>query len=83
MSVAEFNGILTLAIFLPIAGSIAIAIFFSGNSVKWAAAVITGIELIITAYIFNTYRSSDGGLTLVDHITNWIPAELGLHIEYY
>ncbi|MBR97028.1 MAG: oxidoreductase [Dehalococcoidia bacterium] len=83
MSVAEFNGILTLAIFLPIAGSIAIAIFFSGNSVKWAAAVITGIELVITAYIFNTYRSSDGGLTLVDHITNWIPAELGLHIEYY
>ena len=83
MDVAEFNGILTLAIFVPIVGSLIIAIFFSGNAVRWAAATIALIELIITTHIFNSYRTSDGGLALTNHITNWIPAELGFNIEYY
>ena len=44
MDVAEFNGILTLAIFVPIVGSLIIAIFFSGNAVRWSAATIALIE---------------------------------------
>ena len=83
MDVAEFNGILTLAIFVPIVGSLIIAICFSGNAVRWAAATIGLVELIITTHIFNSYRTSDGDLALTDHITNWIPAELGFTIEYY
>ena len=40
MNVAEFNGILTLAIFVPIIGSLIIAIFFSGITSAAPATVV-------------------------------------------
>ena len=70
----EINGILTIAIFLPIIAALAIVMFFKGKTARNFALVISIIELLITGYIFLEYRSDPNGYRFIEKI-DWIPIE--------
>ena len=69
----EFSGLLTLAIFLPIAGAIVIALFLNGTVARGFALATTLVELLITSYIFLLYDKEKGGYQLVEKFEGWIP----------
>ena len=70
----EINGILTIAIFLPIVATLAIVMFFKGKTARNFALAISIIELLITGYIFLEYRSDPNGYRFIEKI-DWIPIE--------
>ena len=77
----EINGILTIAIFLPIIAAIVIVMFFKGKTARNFALAISIIELLITSYIFLGYRSNPNGYRFVEQI-DWIPIE-SFKTEYF
>ena len=78
----EFNGILTLAVFMPIAASILIALFMTGKIARGFAVIVTLAELVITSYIFIAYKNNPGGYQMVDRISEWIPVD-SFRVEYF
>ena len=78
----EFSGLLTLAIFLPIAGAIVIALFLNGTIARGFALVTTLVELLLTSYIFLLYDKEKGGYQLVDKFEGWIPFDT-FRVDYF
>ena len=56
-----FEGWLTIAVFLPIAAAVLIALFGrNAVMVKWFAAIVSLVELVLTFVIFLLYDTSHG-----------------------
>ena len=80
-----FEGWLTIAVFLPIAAAVLIALFGrNAVMVKWFAAIVSLVELALTFVIFLLYDTSPGAAQyqLVDKATNWIPVE-SFRVQYF
>ncbi len=80
-----FEGWLTIAVFLPIAAAVLIALFGrNAVMVKWFAAIVSLVELALTFVIFLQYDTSDGAAQyqLIDKATNWISVE-SFRVQYF
>ena len=78
----EFSGLLTVAIFLPIAGAIVIALFLNGTIARGFALVTTLVELLLTSYIFLLFDKEKGGYQLIDKFEGWIPLDT-FRVDYF
>ncbi|MCH8825319.1 MAG: NADH-quinone oxidoreductase subunit M [Chloroflexi bacterium] len=82
----EFSGLLTVTVFLPLAGAIIIALLLRGDKlVRAFAALIATADLVLTIVVFSRYDSGAGGVQMVDRITNWIPGGGGdgFAVQYF
>ncbi len=78
-----FHGWLTAAVFLPVAGAMMIALLpLESRRVKYVAASVSAVELILAIIVFALYDSSQAGFQLVDRFANWVPVE-SFRIEYF
>ncbi|MCC5920710.1 MAG: NADH-quinone oxidoreductase subunit M [Cyclobacteriaceae bacterium] len=81
------NYLLSLLIFIPIVGSIAIFISPIGKSDwhRWVNAVVVGIQLVLAIALFVDFDPSDPGRYAVQ--LNWFDLSIGtigqLSVEYY
>ena len=77
-----FNGLLSIAVFMPILAAAIIAIFLSGKAARGFAVGATFVELLITSYIFLIYRNNPDAHGMEDRFSNWIPIE-SFRVEYF
>ena len=80
-----FEGWLTIAVFLPIAAAVLIALFGrNARAVKWFAAIVSLVELALTVVIFLLFDTSQGAsqYQLVDKAADWIPVE-SFRVQYF
>ncbi len=78
-----FHGWLTVAVFLPLASAIAIALLpIGGKRVRYVAAAVSAVELVLSILIFAMYDWGQGGYQMVDKFTNWIPVE-SFKVQYF
>ena len=77
----ENNYILSLLIWLPVLGMVAIAFIprEKENSIKIAAAITTGVQFIITLILWNGFDLQNGGMQK-NEMYNWIPS---FNISYH
>ena len=77
----EKNYILSLLIWLPVLGMVAIAFIprEKENSIKIAAAITTGFQFIITLILWNGFDLQNGGMQK-NEMYNWIPS---FNISYH
>ena len=77
----ENNYILSLLIWLPVLGMVAIAFIprEKENSIKIAAAITTGFQFIITLILWNGFDLQNGGMQK-NEMYNWIPS---FNISYH
>ena len=70
----EFTGLLSAAVFLPLAGALVIALLLRNAAhVRVFAAVIAAADFALAIAVFASYNAAAGGMQLVDRIPNWIP----------
>ena len=70
----EFTGLLTAAVFLPLAGALVIALLLRNAShVRIFVLAVAAVDFILAAVIFLAYNTDAGGIQFVDRIPNWIP----------
>jgi len=82
----EFSGLLTLTVFLPLAGAIVIALLLRGDKlIRTFATLIVSADLILTVVIFAKYDSAKGGVQMIDRIRDWIPGSGGgdFAVQYF
>ena len=82
----EFSGLLTITVFLPLAGAVVIALLLRGDKlVRSFAGLIAAADLVLTVVVFARYDSGAGGVQLVDRITDWIPGVGGdgFAVQYF
>ena len=77
-----FNGLLSIAVFMPILAAAIIAMFLSGKAARGFAVAATFVELLITSYIFLIYRKNPGTHGMEDRFSDWIPIE-SFKVEYF
>ena len=78
-----FQGWLTAAVFLPVAGAIVIAVLpLQDKKIKYLAALVAVVELALTIIVFALYDRSQPGFQLVDRFTDWIPIS-SFRVEYF
>ncbi len=74
----EFNGILTLTVFLPALAAIVILatrpLKLDDAVVRWFAILSTVATFVLSAAVFLQYDREAGGVQLVDHLS-WLSAE--------
>jgi NADH-quinone oxidoreductase subunit M len=71
-----FSGYLTVAVFLPIATALLIAVMPRRDHwIRWTAIGATVVELALTITIFVRYEIDKGGVQFVDLFGDWIPIE--------
>tara|TARA_B100000212_G_scaffold117479_1_gene87725 strand:+ start:231 stop:1781 length:1551 start_codon:yes stop_codon:yes gene_type:complete len=77
----ENNYILSLLIWLPVLGMVAIAFIprEKENSIKIAAAITTGVQFILTLILWNGFDLQNGGMQK-NEMYNWIPS---FNISYH
>ena len=77
----ENNYILSLLIWLPVLGMVAIAFIprEKENSIKTAAAITTGAQFILTLVLWNSFDLQNGGMQK-NEMYNWIPS---FNISYH
>ena len=77
----ENNYILSLLIWLPVLGMVAIAFIprEKENSIKIAAAITTGVQFMLTLILWNGFDLQNGGMQK-NEMYNWIPS---FNISYH
>ena len=77
----ENNYILSLLIWLPVLGMVAIAFIprEKENSIKIAAAITTGVQFILTLVLWSSFDLQNGGMQK-NEMYNWIPS---FNISYH
>jgi len=77
----ENNYILSLLIWLPVLGMVAIAFIprEKENSIKIAAAITTGVQFTLTLILWNGFDLQNGGMQK-NEMYNWIPS---FNISYH
>ena len=79
----EGSGLLTITVFLPLAGALLIALFVANDkSVRWVAGITIVLELLLSIVVFLRYDLGEGGVQLVDRWAEWIPVE-SFPVEYF
>lgn len=70
--------ILSLLIFLPLAGSLVLALLPDtlSASFRWIALLITGVEMMLAALAYGVFDTAAGGYQLLEQ-ANWITLPLG------
>ncbi|MEX0769603.1 MAG: NADH-quinone oxidoreductase subunit M [Balneolaceae bacterium] len=88
-------GILTWIVFIPIMGMIIVLLVpeEKRNAIRWTAAIVTGIQVLLAGFIFGTFDRSMSGINDAESFQfieqfNWITVEavpwLGkIEINYY
>ncbi len=80
---SEFSGLLTAAVFLPLAAAVVIAILVRGVRLTRVVAGAAALaELVLSAVVFLRYDSEEGGVQLVDRVADWIPIET-FEVQYF
>lgn len=72
---SEFNGLLTLMTFFPLAGVIILLLWRNATetNIKWTAVVTSAVTLVLSVVVLLNFRPGNPGLQLVDHFA-WIPS---------
>ena len=75
---SEFNGILTLTVFLPALASLVILLAkplqLEDRVIRWFAILSTVVTFVISLIVFLAYDRDAGGVQFIDHIS-WLSAE--------
>ena len=75
---------LSILVFLPLAGALVILLLRRAEHIRVWAALVTIAELAIAIVAFVDFRSSEagkqGGMALVERYEDWIPA---LNVQYH
>ncbi len=75
---SEFNGILTVTVFLPALAALVILIARPFNLedriIRWFAILSTVVTFILSLIVFLAYDRDAGGVQFIDHIS-WLSAE--------
>jgi len=75
---SEFNGILTLTVFLPALAALIILVTrplkLDDGVVRWFAMLSAAATFVLSLVVFLLYDRDAGGVQLVDHV-NWLSAE--------
>jgi NADH-quinone oxidoreductase subunit M len=73
------SGLLSLIIFLPLAGVVAVPIVSRNRPelAKWVAALVTGVGLVLTAVVVAGFDRTASGMQFTTNIA-WIP-QAGIH----
>lgn len=75
---SEFNGILTITVFLPALAALIILIVkplnLDDRIVRWFAMLSTVAAFVLSLVVFLSYDRVAGGVQMVDHL-NWLSAE--------
>ena len=75
---SEFNGILTLTVFLPALASLIILLAkplqLEDRVIRWFAILSTVVTFVISLTVFLAYDRDAGGVQFIDHIS-WLSAE--------
>jgi NADH-quinone oxidoreductase subunit M len=76
-----FVGLLTTLVFLPAAAAVIIALFLKEKrQIRMFAGIVAVAELALSIVAFASYDTAEGGVQLVDRISDWIPA---LNAQYF
>ena len=79
----EGNGLLTLTVFLPLAGALLIAVLVRNDRhVRIVAGVTIVVDLVLSVLVFTGYDLQKGGVQLVDRAPGWIPID-SFKVEYF
>ena len=80
----SFSGWLTIAVFLPLAGAVAIALFVRGDRlVRNFAVTVATAELVLSIVVFAKYDPGAGErFQLIDRKADWIPVE-SFNVQYF
>jgi len=77
------NGLLTVLVFLPLAVAVGILLLAKNDKqVKIAAGAAALAQLVLSIVVFAAYNRDEGGVQLVDRVTNWIPIG-SFKVEYF
>jgi NADH-quinone oxidoreductase subunit M len=75
---SEFNGILTITVFLPALAALLIVLFrplrLKDDVIRWFAMLSTVATFALSLVVFLAYDREAGGVQFVDHLT-WLSAE--------
>ena len=75
---SEFNGILTILVFLPALTALIILLVrplqFNDGIIRWLAILGTVVTFVLSFMVFLTYDQDAGGVQFIDHLT-WLSAE--------
>tara|TARA_A100001037_G_scaffold306693_1_gene354127 strand:- start:24443 stop:25933 length:1491 start_codon:yes stop_codon:yes gene_type:complete len=80
-----FNGLISTTVFLPLVGSLIIAVLLKKNShIFFFARLVTLLNLILSGWVLFAYKMSESSekFKLIDRYENWIPFEF-FKVEYY
>ncbi|MFN8533149.1 MAG: NADH-quinone oxidoreductase subunit M [Dehalococcoidia bacterium] len=79
-------GLLTLTLFLPVVGAIALLFVPRNNDrmIRIVAALVTGIDLVLAGFIFFAYNAAAGGIQFAERLP-WvrIPTTPQFNVDYY
>ena len=77
------SGLLTVIVFLPLAGAAAIALAVRGDrQVRYLAGAVALVELALSLVVFFTYDRSGEPFQHVDRVADWIPVE-SFRVQYF
>ena len=75
---SEFNGILTLTVFLPALAGLVILLAkplqLEDRIIRWFAILSTVVTFVLTLVVFLAYDRDAGGVQFIDHLS-WLSAE--------
>jgi len=72
--------VLSLIVFLPLAGAMVILLLKEARQIRLLAAAVTVVELVLTIVVFVIYDKGTGDMQLEELYSGWIPA---LNIQYH
>ena len=78
------SGLLTVTVFLPLAGALVLALLVKGDQqVRYFAGLVALVELALSLIVFARYdRGLDQQFQMVDRATDWIPVP-SMKVEYF
>ena len=80
---SEVPGLLSLAVFLPLAAAVVIALFGRGVVVPRVIAGAAALaDFALAVVVFALYDRDEGGFQFVDKVTDWIPID-SLQAQYF
>ena len=77
------DGMLTTLVFLPLAVAVGIILLArTDRQVRVAAGAAAVAQLVLSIIVFVRYDTDQGGVQLVDRVTDWVPID-SFHVEYF
>ena len=77
------NGLLTVTVFLPLAGALAIALLIRGDQrVRYFAGAVALVELALSVVVFALYDTGGERYQHIDRVTDWIAVD-NFDVQYF